>query len=111
VPEGVKSQRAVTIAEVKAILEKIEEPSQFQLRTLDYANKFAKMDPSMSAELVDRLVERFEIDRLDAVQIVNCMPSSIEELRSFFAASRKKIIMSARLAELLKLLDEYRSSP
>ena len=91
-PENIISKKEITIPEVKAILEKIEEPTPFQLRTLGYASKFTKLE------------------RVDAVQIVNSMPSSIEELRPFFAASRKKIIMTTRLSELLKLIDECRLS-
>lgn len=109
-PENVISKKEITIPEVKAILEKIEEPTPFQLRTLGYASKFTKLEPKKASELVDRIVDNFEIDRVDAVQIVNSLPSSIEELRPFFAASRKKIIMTTRLSELLKLIDECRLS-
>ena len=106
--ENVISKKTITIPDVKAILEKIDEPNQFQLRTLNYVNKFSKLEPEKASELVDQIVSIFEIDRLDAVQIVNCMPSSIEELRPFFVASRKKIIMTTRLSELLKLINKYR---
>ncbi len=107
-PENVISKKEITIPEVKAILEKIDDPNQFQLRTLDYANKFSKLEPEKAWELVDKIVSVFDIDRVDAVQIVNSMPSSIEELRPFFAASRRKIIMTTRLSELLNLINEYR---
>ena len=107
-PENVISKKEITIPEVKAILENIDDPNQFQLRTLDYTNKFTKLEPEKASELVDKIVSVFDIDRVDAVQIVNCMPSSIEELRPFFAASRKKIIMTTRLSELLNLINEYR---
>lgn len=107
-PKKVIDEREITIPEVKTLLESIEEPNLFQLRTLEYVNRFSKLDTKRAEELVSLLVERFNIAREDAVQIVNAMPTSIEELRVFFTASRRKIILTSRLEEILRLLDEYR---
>ena len=60
-PENVISKREITIPEVKAILEKIDEPNQFQLRTLDYTNKFTKLEPEKASELVDKIVGEFKL--------------------------------------------------
>ncbi|NIW11889.1 MAG: hypothetical protein GWN33_15900 [Gammaproteobacteria bacterium] len=43
----------------------------------------------------------------EAVQLVNCMPQSIEEIRVFLAGGRK-IVETSKLQAILGVLDEYR---
>jgi len=98
----------ITIAEAYKLLKGLEEPNPLQSRVLDYARKVAKIDPSKAAELVDKLIEKFGLERDRAVQIVNTMPGSIEELRVFFVGLKGRLITTAQLKDILKLLDEYR---
>jgi len=107
VPKRIVEEKEVTIAEAKRVLEEGGELNPFQQRTFDYLSKFSKIEASKAGELVKKL-EQLEIDRVDAIQIVNCVPSTVEELRVFFAASKKKIIRASKLEEILKLLDKYR---
>jgi DNA-directed RNA polymerase subunit F len=108
-PEKILSEKDITISEAKKLLEvKKEELNQFQLRTLNYVTKFSKIDADKAEELVNKLIKKFDILREDAVQMVNCMPESIMELRTFFSASKKKIIITSRLEEVIRLLDDYR---
>ncbi|MFH0748336.1 MAG: RNA polymerase Rpb4 [Candidatus Bathyarchaeota archaeon] len=107
-PEKMVSKKEITIAEAKEILEKIENPNPFQARTLEYANKFSKGDPKKVSELVEKLIKEFEIERKDAIEVVNCMPASIEELRAFFSTGRKRLVITMQLEKMLHLLDEYR---
>jgi len=107
VPKRIVEEKEVTIAEAKRVLEEGGELNPFQQRTFDYLSKFSKIGASKAEELVKKL-EQLEIDRVDAIQIVNCVPSTVEELRVFFAASKKKIIRASKLEEILKLLDKYR---
>jgi len=104
------AKKEITVSEAKKLLEDIKEPNRFQLRTLEYANKFSKVNPSRAEELVNLLIEKFKIERRDAVQVVNCMPTSIQELRVFFSTGMKKLILTSQLEEMLKTLDEYRGS-
>lgn len=104
----IKEKKEITIPEAKRLLEEVEEPNLFQLRTLEYVRKFSKVDPSKAEELVERLMDRFMIDRDEAVQVVNCMPESIQELRAFFSTGRRRVILTSQLEEMLKILDEYR---
>lgn len=101
-------RKEITVPEAKQILERLENPNPFQARTLEYANKFSKLGPSKASELVDRLVKEFEIERKDAIEVVNSMPASVEELRVFFSTGRKRLIVTAKLENILKVLDEYR---
>jgi len=101
----------ITVPKVKALLQAIGEENldQFQRRTLDYASKFSKITAESAEKLLEELREKAELDEEEAVQIVNCMPKSIEELRVFLAGGRR-IVETSRLELILSLLDKYRES-
>jgi DNA-directed RNA polymerase subunit F len=102
-------ERPITVPQVKKTLEAIGEErlNQFQRRTLDYAAKFSKVDPDIAEILVDKLMKQFELEEEEAVQIVNCMPESIQEIRVFLAGGRR-MMETSKLERLLAFLDEYR---
>jgi len=108
-PRRALRERVVAVPQVKAILEAVgeEQLDQFQRRSLDYATKFSKVDANTAEKLVNELVERFELEQEEAIQIVNCMPESIEEIRVFLAGGRR-IVETSKLEGILALLDEYR---
>lgn len=107
--EKSEKEKLLTLPQVKKLLESLGEENldQFQRRTLDYVSKFSKVDAEAAKELVRKLVEEFELEEEEAVQIVNCMPQSIEELRVFLAGGRK-IIEASKLKAIVNLLDEHR---
>jgi len=102
-------ERTVTIPQVKEALEAIGEErlDQFQRRSLDYATKFTKIDPDKVGALLNELVEEFEVKEVEAVQIINAMPESIQEIRVFLAGGRR-IIESSKLEKMLLFLNKYR---
>lgn len=108
-PQKVLKEKIVTIPRVKEMLESIGEENldQFQRRSLDYTSKFSKIEAAKAEELVDSLTEQFGLEEGEAVQVVNCMPESIEEIRVFLAAGRK-IVETSKLERILALLDKYR---
>ncbi len=99
----------LTVPEVKKLLELIgeEKLDQFQRRSLDYASKFSKVKEDKAETLVKTLVEQYGLEEEEAIQIVNCMPQSVEEIRVFLGGGRK-IIETSKLQGILNLLDEYR---
>ena len=103
------NERVVTIPQVKEALETIgeEQLDQFQRRSLDYATKFTKIDPEKVGALLNELVEEFEVKEEEAVQIINAMPESIQEIRVFLAGGRR-IIESSKLEKILLFLNKYR---
>jgi DNA-directed RNA polymerase subunit F len=103
------TEKKLTIPQVKKILESIGEENldQFQRRTYDYVSKFSKVDAEAAEELVEKLVNEFGLDEDEAVQVVNCAPKSVEELRIFLAGGRK-IIETSKLEAIVNLLNEYR---
>jgi DNA-directed RNA polymerase subunit F len=102
-------ERLLTLTEVKKLLESIGEENldQFQRRSLDYTSKFSKVEPDKTEILAKTLVEKFGLEVDEAIQLVNSMPESIEEIRVFLAGGRK-IVEASKLQEILNVLDEYR---
>jgi len=102
-------ERSLTISEVKKLLESLGEDKldQFQRRSLDYASKFSRVEPENAGALLKALKEKFGLEEEEAIQVINAMPESIEEIRVFLAGGRK-IVEMAKLQEILNLLDEYR---
>lgn len=103
------SEKRLTLPQVKQLLEEIGEENldQFQRRTLDYVNKFSKFDSPKAEELLGRLVGEYELDEVEAIMILNCMPETVDELRIFLAGGRK-IIEASKLAAIVELLKENR---
>lgn len=103
------SESNLTLPQVKQVLESIGEENldQFQRRTLDYVSKFTKVDVPSSELLLDKLVNEYGLDQDEAVQIINCMPESVDELRIFLAGGRK-IIETQKLSAIVNLLNENR---
>ena len=104
------SENRLTLPQVKKVLESIGEENldQFQRRTLDYVSKFAKVDPEKAEELLLVLVKEYEIDEAEAIQIINSMPETVDELRVFLAGGRK-IIETTKLHAIVELLNENRT--
>ncbi len=103
------TERKLTLPNVKKTLDSIGEENldQLQRRTLDYVAKFAKVDADAADKIVERLVNEFGIDENEAIQVVNCMPRTVDELRVFLAGGRKIIDVST-LKAIIGLLDEHR---
>ena len=108
-PRKAIKERIITIPQVKEILESIgeEQLDQFQRRSLDYTSKFSKLDSKTAEKLITGLVEKFELEEQEVVQLVNCMPESVEEIRVFLAGGRR-IVETSKLEEILAFLDEHR---
>ena len=108
-PRKVFKERIITLPQVSEILKAIGEENldQFQRRSLDYAAKFSKIDAGVMEEVLKKLTEEFGLEEEEAVQIVNCMPESIEEIRTFLAGGRR-IIETSKLEGILDLLNKYR---
>jgi len=103
------TEKNLTVPQVKKLLVSLGEENldQFQRRTLDYASKFSKVDAEASEKLMEKLVEKFGLEEEEAIQVVNCMPKSVEELRVFLSGGRK-IIETSKLEAIVNLLDENR---
>jgi DNA-directed RNA polymerase subunit F len=106
---GNVTEKKLTLPQVKKTMDSIGEENldQLQRRTFDYVSKFAKVNAETSEKLMQKLVTDFGLEEVEAIEIINCMPKSIEELRVFLAGGRK-IIETSKLEAIIKLLDEHR---
>jgi DNA-directed RNA polymerase subunit F len=98
-------KEVITLPQVKKVLEAIkpDEMDQIQRWTYDYVRKFAKTDAEPAEKMVKRLVEECELKQEEAIEIVNIMPTSIEELRAF-TYGWKKLILTETLEKMLNIL-------
>lgn len=104
-----KTETKISLPQAKQELLAIGEENldQFQRRTLDYLQKFSKIEEAAAAGLAERLVKEFGLADDEAVQVVNCAPESVDELRVFLAGG-KKIIETTKLDAIIALLNENR---
>jgi len=100
-----EKKTVLTIPEVKEILEKVdpEELDQLQKRTLDYLLKFSKIPADDARKIRKALVSDCGLTEEESCELVNSMPSSIEELR-LFTSGWKKLILTETAEKILKLL-------
>ncbi|UCH31442.1 MAG: RNA polymerase Rpb4 [Candidatus Bathyarchaeota archaeon] len=108
-PRKALKEKTLTVPEVKRLLEAIGEENldQFQRRAFDYSAKFAKVDPKSNKALLKGLIKELELEEEEAVQLINCMPESIGEIRVFLAGGRK-IVETRKLEDILNFLNQYR---
>jgi len=106
--EEIKRKQAVSMSEVKEILEKqdLETMDQIQRWTYDYVSKFAKLDAKSAKKMKQELVKECGITEEEAVEIVNIRPTTLAELRSF-TFGWKKLILAETLEKMLKIIKEY----
>jgi len=105
--EEVVKKQMITLPEVREILSKqdIESMDQIQRWTYDYVSKFAKIEPKVAKKMKQELISQCGLTEEEAVEIVNVMPKSLPELRSF-TFGWKKLILSETLEKILKVIDE-----
>ncbi len=110
-PRKLIDTKPITTAEARRILEKAgeEELGEFQRRTRDYTIKFSKIPASKAEKLARDLSEKHQLDRKDAIQLANCMPSSIEEVRTVLAV-KGRVFATDQLEAILKTLAAYKAT-
>jgi DNA-directed RNA polymerase subunit F len=100
------SRRPLTVHEAKDLLLNIdvEKADQIQKRTLDYVMKFSKIDGEKAKILVQKLVKETGLTEIQAVEVVNVMPKSREELRTFTVGWRQ-LTPTEVLDKMLEILN------
>ncbi|MFP3190440.1 MAG: RNA polymerase Rpb4 family protein [Thermoproteota archaeon] len=81
----------VSLPEVLEILEKrISEDNvkEGQKKMYDYVKKFSKVKPEKAKEIIDKLMNQLNLTRDICVQILNIMPSNVEELRAILPSDK-----------------------
>ena len=105
--EEVVKKRMISLPEVKEILSEgnLEEMDQIQRWTFDYASKFTKIEPKAAKKMKQEITSKCGLTEEEAVEIINILPKSLPELRSF-TFGWKKLILSETLEKILKIIDD-----
>ena len=105
--EEVVKKRMISLPEVKEILSEgnPESLDQIQRWTFDYVSKFAKIEPKAAKKMKHDIISQCGLTEEEAVEIINILPKSLPELRSF-TFGWKKLILSETLEKILKIIDE-----
>ncbi|MGN6348123.1 MAG: RNA polymerase Rpb4 [Candidatus Nitrosocosmicus sp.] len=95
----------ITLSEVQKILDSIslDEMDQIQRWTYDYSKKFSKTNYDTAKMMIDSLIKEGELTIEEAVELVNVMPTSLEELRAF-TFGWKKLIVTEKLERIKSIL-------
>jgi DNA-directed RNA polymerase subunit F len=110
-PKEIISEEEVTLPQVKKILgqrSKEGELSFQQSITLEHASSFSRMAPAVAIKLIDRLLKGFNLNRAQAVQIVNIAPITVEELKSILD-TKASSLTDEQLIEIVDLTVKSRS--
>lgn len=102
------SQTPLTLAEVKANIEKLsskskDEPSARMLKVKDYLNDFSQLEAKEIKELKERL-ENLGIQRLKdriIIKIIDIQPRTVDELKILFAGEN----VTLKTDDLTKILE------
>ncbi len=101
--------KLITNPEAKEVLEEVkeEELGEFQRRTLEFTRKFSKMPSKDAAKLTEELNTKLQLERVDAIQIVNCLPGTVEELRALLTV-KGRFVSTEQLNGILEIMKRYR---
>jgi DNA-directed RNA polymerase subunit F len=99
------AKKVLTIPEANQILQKLnlEKADQIQKRTLDYTTKFSKTTPESAKKMRKELETECGLTEEEAVEVLNILPKSMEELRTFTSGWRK-LLPTETLEKILKIL-------
>lgn len=105
-PKKILEKEALSVPELdKALkhLKGVDETSlnPVQRRTLEYISKFSKVDPKKAVVLKRKLIKELEISEEEAVQIINLMPKTVDEVKEIFY---QKIILGDLANKILEIL-------
>ena len=115
------SEKTVSIPEVLKIIENVKEKAteidaeegmtHFQEITMQYVNKFVKMSEKDAKKIKKFLMEKYEIEEIYAINIVNIDPKNVPELRTILEKSfAGKSLNDEQLQDLLYSIEELKTS-
>ena len=107
------SQTPLTLPEVRELMEEREmQLNSLQMRVLNYVRKYSKLSPDKARELVRELMEKFELTREEAAQIVDICPTHVEELRAILSGYKRLVsfllFSEEKMQSIVELIRKYR---
>jgi len=115
-----KDERSVSIPEVKKIMEDVKEKmtevrpeegmSHFQEITYNYVNNFAKISQKEALKIKNFLMDKYKIEEIYAINIINVNPQTVPELRTILEKSYEgKSLNDEELQEILYSIEELKT--
>ena len=109
----VVSRTPLSLPEVEEIMSGHEsELGTLQLRVLNYVRKYSKLPGDKARKLIEELMEKFELTREEAVQIVDVCPTHVEELRAVLSGYKRLVsfllFSEEKLQAIVDLVKKYR---
>ncbi|MBD3343065.1 MAG: hypothetical protein GF353_28465 [Candidatus Lokiarchaeota archaeon] len=115
------SEKTVSIPEVKKLMENVKEQmmkideeegmTHFQEITYNYVNTFAKMSAKEARKIQKFLVDKYELEEIYAINVVNINPQTIPELRIILEKSNSgKNLNDEQLQEIIYQIQEILGS-
>ena len=102
----IKNIEAISIPELYDVMKDLEGREgilPIQKRTLEYLKKFKKLDIEKTVKVKRKLMEIEGVDEKKAVQIINILPRSVEEIKEIF---HEKVIIRELAEKILTILKE-----
>ena len=100
----------MALPQVKEILGSVkpDDMDQIQRWTADYVSKFSKVESKKAQKMTRELVEQCDLTEEEAVEVVNILPMTLEELRTFTFGWKKLILTSTldKALEKIKMVHE-----
>ncbi len=116
-----KDEKTVSIPEVKEIMENVKDQlleidseegmSHFQEITYNYVNKFTKYNAKTAKKVKKLLMEKYDIEEIYSINIVNIDPQTVPELRIILEKSfTGKTLTDDQLEIIIEEIEELKSS-
>jgi DNA-directed RNA polymerase subunit F len=110
-PKKIINIEDITLSQAKGLMEKNDqELGELQKRTYDYIAKFSKFKTIKIKKLVKELETKFDLSKKEAIQVVNCAPSSVDELRAILSV-KGKVILIDQLKAIIELIGKENKQP
>lgn len=114
-------EKSVSIPEVNKMMEDIKERieeidpeeglSHFQEITFNYVNKFSKLSEKDAVKIKNFLMDKYDIEEIYTINIVNVDPKTVPELRMILEKSYAgKSLSDEQLQEILYQIEDLKSS-
>ncbi|MFP3132692.1 MAG: hypothetical protein RXO71_00545 [Nitrososphaeria archaeon] len=103
----IKSKK-ITIHEAKDILKQsANDIDELQRRTFEYVNAFSKINGEQAKKLVESLEKEVGLEEDYAIQLVNIMPKTPEEIRTYLLGW-KKIVPTETIMKINEILNSVK---
>jgi DNA-directed RNA polymerase subunit F len=110
-PREIISEEEIPLPLVKKIISKRGKEGELSFQqtiTLEHASIFSRMTPAVATKVMEKLMESYKLSKVQAVQVVNIAPTTLEELKTILD-TRSTSLTEEQLNEIVSLVEKNRS--